>query len=165
MSIKINYLKKTSTNTSANLVLFSNEKFNINSLKKYLSNSEFSYINDLLKTSDLKKNIFVFELTSKKKIVLISIKNNIKSSDVENLGAEFYGRINYGKNSEYFINSDSVVSKQENFLGHFLHGLKLKSYEFKKYKTKKDSRIISINIIGSKNKTTAQNQLKFKALE
>ena len=109
MSIKINYLKTTSSKTSANLVLFTDEKFNINSLKKYLSNSEFSYINDLLKTSELKKNMFVFEVNSKKKIVLISIKKDLKSFDIENLGSEFYGRINYGKNSEYFINSDSLI--------------------------------------------------------
>ena len=62
MSIKINYSKKTISKSSANLVLFSNDKFNINGLKKNLSNSEFSYINDLLKTSDLKKNLFVFEV-------------------------------------------------------------------------------------------------------
>ena len=165
MSIKINYSNKTDSKPSANLVLFSNEKFNINGLKKYLSNSEFSYINDLLKTIYLKKNLFVFEVNSKKKIVLISIKNNLKTSDVENLGAEFYKRINYGKNSEYFIISDSIVGKHDNFLGHFLHGLKLKSYEFKKYKTKKETRLISINVLGNKNKPSAQNQLKFKALE
>ena len=165
MSIKINYLNKSSSKTSANLVLFSNEKFNISGLKKYLSNSEFSYIDDLLKTSDLKKKLFVFELTSKKKIVLISIKNDSKSSDVENLGAEFYGRINYGKNSEYFLISDSIVGKNENFLGHFLHGLKLKSYEFKKYKTKKETRHINISVLGNKNKPSSQDQLKFKALE
>ena len=100
MSIKINYLKQTSGKSSANLVLFTNEKFNISGLKKYLSNFEFSYINDLLKTSDLKKNLFVFEVNSKKKVVLLSIKNNFKNSDIENLGAEFFGRINYGKNSE-----------------------------------------------------------------
>ena len=108
MPIKINYSQKTNSQSSANLVLFSNEKFNINGLKKYLSNFDFSYINDLLKTSDLKKNLFVFEVNSKKKIVLISIKNNLKISDVENLGAEFYKRINYGKNNEYFIISDSI---------------------------------------------------------
>ena len=165
MSIKINYLKKTNNKSSSNLVLFSDEKFNINGLKKYLSSSEFFYINDLLKTSDLKKNMFVFEVNSKKKIVLISIKKNFKSFDIENLGAEFYGRVNYGKNSEYFINSDSVISKYENFIGYFLHGLKLKSYEFKKYKTRKDGRIISINVLGTKNTPSTQNQLKFKALE
>ena len=137
MSIKINYQNKSNGKISSNHVLFTDDKFNINSLKKHLSSeSEFTYINDLLKTNDLKKNLLVFELNSKKKIILISIKNNLKTFEIENLGAEFYGRINYGKKSEYTISSDSVVGKYNNFLAHFLHGLKLKSYEFKKYKTK-----------------------------
>ena len=89
----------------------------------------------------------------------------MKTSDIENLGAEFFKKINSRKNSEYFIVSDSVVGKNENFLGYFLHGLKLKSYEFKKYKTKKDSKNILINVLGIKNKPSVQNQLKFKALE
>ena len=97
MSIQINYKNNGVKNPSANLVLFSDEKFNINPLKKYISSSEFSYIGDLLKTGDLNKNLFVFEVNSKKKIVLISIKKNIKTSDIENLGAELYGRINFGK--------------------------------------------------------------------
>ena len=165
MSVKISYSKKSVTKLSANIVLFVNEKFNTDNVKKYLSNNEFSYINDLLKTSDLKKNIFVYEVNSKKKVILISIKNNIKTFDIENLGAEFYGRVNYGKNSEYYIYSDSVLSKDNNFLGYFLHGIKLKSYVFNKYKTKKETRVISINITGNKNKPSSQNQLKFKALE
>ena len=66
MSIKINYLKKTNNKSNANLVLFLMKNLILSSLKKYLSNFEYSYINDLLKTSDLKKNLFVFELTSKK---------------------------------------------------------------------------------------------------
>jgi leucyl aminopeptidase len=165
MSIKINYLKKTIGKSSGNLVLFTDEKFSINGLRKYLSSSEFFYINDLLKSSDLKKNLFVFELTSKKKIVLISIKKDLKSYDIENLGAEFYGRINYGKNSEYFVNSDSIIGNHEGFISHFLHGLKLKSYEFNKYKTKKETRLISIIVLRNKNKPSTQSQLKFKALE
>ena len=70
MSIKINFKNNTLKKTSANLVLFTDEKFNINPLKKYISRSEFSYIADLLKSSDLSKNLFVFELNSKKKIFL-----------------------------------------------------------------------------------------------
>jgi leucyl aminopeptidase len=165
MSIKIIYSNKAINKSSANLVLFADEKFSSKGLKKYLSNSEFSYIGDLLKNSDLKKNMFVFEVNSKKKIFLISIKKDLKSFDIENLGAEFYGRVNYGKNSEYFINSDSMISKHENFMGYFLHGLKLKSYEFNKYKTKKETRLISVNVLGNKNKLSTQNQSKFKALE
>ena len=165
MSIKINYLKKTNNIKSVNSVLFVNDKFGTNNLKKFISRDEISYINDLLKNSDLKKNLFVYELSSKKKIILISIKNNLKISDIENLGAELYGRINHGKKEEYFVASDSLESKIDNFLGYFLHGLKLKSYEFKKYKTKKEQRNITINIFGNKNKPSNQTQLSFKALE
>ena len=165
MAVKINYTSKQNEDQSGNTVLFVDEKFDLRALKKSFSNNEFTYINDLLKTSDLKKNIFVFEVNSKKKIILISIKKNLKTSDIENLGAEFYGRVNYGKNSNYLLCSDSIVGKNEIFLSHFLHGLKLKSYEFKKYKTKKETRVISINVKGNKNKPSTQKQLKFKALE
>jgi len=104
-------------------------------------------------------------LTQKKKIILISIKKNLKTSDIENLGAEFFGRVNYGKDAKYSINSDSINCKYENFLSHFLHGIRLKSYEFKKYKTKKDTRNININVFGKKNQPSIQSQIKFKALE
>ncbi len=165
MSIQINYKNKILKKNSNNLVLFTDENFNITLLRGHLSNTEFSYISDLLKSSDLKKKIFVFELSSKKKIVLISVKKNVKTTDIENLGAEFYGRINYGRSSEYFINSDSIKNKHVNFLGHFIHGLKLKSYEFNKYKTKKEKRLIKINVLGIKNKPSTKDQQKFKALE
>ena len=165
MSIKINYSKNTLKKPSSNLVLFCDEKFSINKLKKNLSSSEYSYISDLLKNSDLKKNIFVFELNAKRKIVLISIKNNLKTAEIEKLGGELHGRINYGKKSEYFIDSDTAISKKKNFISHFLHGLKLKSYEFDKYKSKKTKRLISIFVLGKKNKPSLQTQIKFKALE
>ena len=88
MSIKINYLNKFVNRTLTNLILFVDENFNINELKKNISNIEFSYISDLLKTSDLKKKILFFNVNSKKTIFLISIRKNIKISDIENLGAE-----------------------------------------------------------------------------
>ena len=113
MAVKINYSKKTKEKTSSNLVLFADEKFNISGIKKFISSTEFTYINDLLKTSDHKKNIFVFEVNSKKKIIIISIKKDLKNSDIENLGAEFYGRINTGKNSEYNINCDSIIKNRK----------------------------------------------------
>ncbi len=165
MSIKISYSNKTQSKSQSNLILFTNDKFNISGLKKNISSNEFLYINDLLKNSDLKKNLLVFKINSKKNIVLISIKNNLKISDIENLGAELFGKLSKEKNIEYSLNTDSVVGKYDNFVGHFLHGLKLKSYEFKKYKTKKKSTKIVINVFGSKNKPSSQNQLKFKAIE
>ena len=89
MTIQINYKNSGLIKTSSNLILFVDEKFNIGGLKKYISNNEFSYISDLLKNSDLKKNLLFFEVSSKKTIFLVSIKKDLKTSDVESLGAKF----------------------------------------------------------------------------
>ena len=67
MSIKISFKNSTSTKTSSNLVLFVDKKFSTDPIKKFISISEFSYVSDLLRTSDLSKNLLVFELSSKKK--------------------------------------------------------------------------------------------------
>src|SRR5210317_1770821 len=158
MTVQINYKSNTLKKVSSNLVLFVDEKFNISGLKKYISNSEFAYISDLLKNSDLKKDLLTFEINSKKTIFLVSIKNDIKTSDVENLGAKFHGYIKYDKKNAYFINSDTINSKIKNFVGYFLHGIKLKSYEFKIYKSIKDKKFASINVIGSKNRISSQDQ-------
>jgi leucyl aminopeptidase len=165
MALQINYKTNSSKKISSNLVLFVDEKFNISGLKKNISSSELLYISDLLKNSDLKKDLLVFKINSKKTIFLVSIKKDIKTSDIENLGAKFHGYLNYNKKSEYFVNADTVNSKIKNFAGYFLHGIKLKSYEFNVYKSKKDKKLVSINVIGSKNKISSQDQLRFKALE
>ena len=127
MTVQINYKTNSSNKVSSNLVLFVDEKFNTNGLKKHISNSEFLYISDLLKNSDLKKDLLVFEINSKKKIFLVSIKKDIKTSDIENLGAKFHSYIDYDKKNDYVVNSDTVNSKIKNFIGYFLHGIKLKS--------------------------------------
>jgi leucyl aminopeptidase len=165
MTIQINYKISSIKKTTTNLVLFVDENFNISALKKHLSNTEFFYISDLLKNSDLKKNLLFFNVNSKKTIFLIAVKEKIEASDIESLGAEFHGYINYDKKREYFVNSDSISIKSENFLGHFLHGLKLKSYEFNIYKSKNETKKILINLIGNKNKITTQNELRFRAIE
>ena len=149
MTIQINYKNKALYNVSSNLVLFVDEKFNIKGLKKHISNSEFLYISELLKTNNFKKDLLFFEINSKKTIFLVSIKKNLKPSDAESLGAKFHGYLNYEKKKDYFINSDTINSKIENFLGYFLHGLKLKSYEFNKYKTKVDFKHKKVALISS----------------
>ena len=155
MTVQINYKSNIARKAVTNLILFVDEKFNISGLKKHISNFEFSYILDLLKNSDLKKDLLVFEINSKKTIFLASIKKDIKTSDVENLGAKFHGHINYDKKNDYFVNSDTISSKIKNFVGYFLHGIKLKSYEFNIYKSKKNKKLVSINVIGNKNKISA----------
>jgi len=147
MTVQILYKNKDNSN---NLVLFAEEGFNISGLKKHISNMEYSYLNDLLKTFDLKKSLLVFEVSSKRKIILISIKKNLETSDVENLGAEFYSYINYGNKGEFNLIADTIKSNIDDFIGYFLHGLKLKSYEFNLYKSKKEKKIFLINVIKKK---------------
>ena len=67
MTVKINYKNISFKKISHNLVLFTDDKFSLSPLKRYISKLEYFYVNDLLKTSDLKKNLLIFELNSKKK--------------------------------------------------------------------------------------------------
>jgi len=165
MAVQINYKSSRSKKDLSNLILFVDEKFNIAGLKKNISKSEFLYISDLLKTSDLKKDLLFFKINSKKTIFLVSIKKDIKTSDIESLGAKFHSYIDYDKRNDYFVNSDTINNKIKNFAGYFLHGLKLKSYEFNIYKSKKNKKTVFINVIGNKNRISTQDQLRFRALE
>ncbi len=164
MAVQINYTNSSFKNLS-NLVLFVDENFTINGLKKHISSTEFSFISDLLKNSDLKKKLLIFEINSKKKIFLVSVKKDLNTSDVESLGAEFYNHLNFDRKNQYFINIDTIDSSINDFASYFLHGIKLKSYEFNIYKSKKDKKSILINVIGKKNQISSQNKLRFKALE
>ena len=164
MPVQISYKSKILNNNPFNLVLFIDEKFNISSLKKHISNPEYVLISDLIKTRDIKKKIVFFDISSKKKIILVSLKKNLTTTEVENLGASFFDQFKDSKVNNFRINSETLSSKEKNIIGHFIHGLKLKSYDFKKYKTKSKTNNISLVIIG-KNQPTIKDQIKFKAIE
>ena len=112
MTVTINYSNKTLSKLNNNCVFFCNEKLDIDGIKKNLSISEFNYILDLLKSSDKKKRLFIFEINSKKKIIILPTKKNIKSSEIESLGAEFFNSVKHKNISNYFIMSDSIEKKK-----------------------------------------------------
>ena len=166
MSIKISIKKNINNKDIKNYVLFCEKNFKINTIKKEITNAEFSYIAGLLKSNDLKKNIYSFDISSNRKIILINIKDQSNNSNVEKLGAELYDFIKINKIKNLVINSNSLSSKHgKDFIDIFLHGLKLKSYEFLKYKTKKKTTDVNVIILGNKNKNIIQNQIRYKALE
>ena len=164
MSVQINYKNIQTKKKTSNLVLFVDEKFNISALKKIISKNEYSFMVDLLKTKDLKRKIVNFDLNSKNRILLVSLKRNITDSEVENLGAKFYDQNENLKENEFNLNSDTIPNNAKKIVGYFLHGLKLKSYKFEKYKTKKNKKNIIINVIG-KNIPAMKDQVKFKSIE
>jgi len=164
MNIKINFKNQLFNKLKGNLILFVDEEFNISSLKKYISSTEYSYIFDLLKTKDLKKKIITFDINSMKKIILVSFKKKFSNFDAQNLGAECYMILSESKMIENNFNTETIQNKSKNLIGHFLHGMRLKSYKFEKYKTKKNKKHIIINVSG-KNIPNQKEQLKFKAVE
>ena len=104
MSIKINYKNSISKKVSSNLIFFVDEKFDLSGLKTNIPKNEYSYISELLKINDLKKNILFFKINSKKTIYLLSLKKDTKISDLESLGANFIDFINHDKQNNYLIN-------------------------------------------------------------
>ena len=134
MSVQINYKTVSFKNKSSNLVFFVDENFNITLLKKFISSREYSFISDLLRINDKKKEIIAYDISSKKKIILASLKKKMTSSETEGLGAKFYDIFKDIKQNHFDINSESAKNTPKNFIGHFLHGIKLKSYGFEKYK-------------------------------
>ncbi len=78
MSIKVKYTNKSAAKPTSNIVLFCGGEYKINYLNKYLSKTEFNYISDLLKTSDLKKSFLTFNINSKKKNNLNIFKKRCK---------------------------------------------------------------------------------------
>ena len=164
MNIKINFKNQVFNKSHENLILFVDEKYNISSLKKQISNSEYSFILDLLKIKDIKQKIITFDLNSKRKIILVSFKKNPSISEAENLGAKCYEVFKKNNKTEYMVNTNVVPFKSRNIIGHFLHGIKLKSYKFEKYKTKKDKKNINIVAYG-KNVPSSKERIKFNAIE
>jgi leucyl aminopeptidase len=164
MIININYNKAISNKLISNYALFSRENYNINFLKNYFSDLEITSIKEIIKNINLKKNIISFNLNSKKKIFLINIKKNINNYEIENLGAEFCEFIKDLSIQNLFIGAQTLEKENKNFISYFLHGLKLRSYEFNIYKSTKEKKILNLTVF-SKSNVSKQNEIKFKSIE
>ena len=151
MSIKISYKKGILEKSIKNYVLFSDENFKVNGLKKLPLAKSSNEIKKTIETNKSKKKDFIsFNINSRQKIILIKIKNNQTSTDNEKKGANFYNflKSNLQTNLTFFdSNILETQTKNRIFIEEFLHGMQLKSYEFNKYKTKKEIVVFNIDII------------------
>ena len=164
MSVQISYNKNLSKKIPVNKVLFIDEKYKILSLKKHLSTKEYNCISELIRSKDIKKRILSFDINSKIKIILVSIKTNITNSELENLGANFYDIFKSTQINNFHINSDTAPKNKNSIVGYFLHGLKLKSYRFEKYKSKKNKENLILSVTG-KNKPSTKDKIKLQSIE
>ncbi len=167
MTVQVLYKNKLKLSNTGVIALFTQDKFKTKNLKTFLSKKEAAYVEKILKNrKENKEKIISFNINEKTNLILISLKKDLKESDIENLGAEFYNFIKKNLFNDISIITESIQRKSiENFVGHFIHGFKLKSYEFNIYKSKKVKNNIIINLIGKQSDLFLKNKLKFKALE
>ena len=149
MSVQVLYKNKAKSSNSGVIALFAEDKFQLKNTSSFLSRNETSYVEKILKNKkNTKENIISFNINEKTNLILISLKKGLKGSDVENLGAEFYNFIKKNLFKDVSIISESLKAKPgKDFIGRFMHGLKLKSYEFNIYKSKKTKNIITISFV------------------
>ena len=151
MIIKEKYVKSVKLNKlSGTIVFFANKNFEIKNIARLLNASENSLIKENLKNNKKKKEIFSFDISHNQKIIVYSSKDS--KNYYEKSGAKLYEFFKKDNLNKIHIFGDTILSSDiPKCLHELVHGMKLKSYYFNKYMTKKNSDIINLNII-SKNK-------------
>ena len=166
MIIKDTFSKFTNiSKLSGCIAFFTNEKSEIAHLKKYLSSGDYKNLNVLLKNKNTKKGLLSFDLNPNQKIILISSKKNQEPNETEKSGAKLTDFLSGEGAKLIHIVSDTIsVNLKPDAIYEFLHGMRLKSYSFNRYKSKKDSNTIKVNIASSK-KFNKKIYDKYKAIE
>ena len=151
MIIKEKYTNSARLNNlSGTIIFFANKKFEIKNLSNLLNSSQVNLLKKNLKNNTKKKEIFSFDLSHNQKIIIYSVKNN--NDSYEKNGAKLYGFLKNENLSKIYIYGDTIENSNNiKCLHELIHGMKLKSYTFDKYLTKKNSEILNINIISKKN--------------
>jgi leucyl aminopeptidase len=150
MKLKINKNNTNQEKSIKNYALFTDENFILGPLKKTKLSSKVPELNKTIQSyKNTKSNIISFNLNSDQKIIFIKLKKNLSFLEIEQLGAELYEHADKNLiNQMSFLkqNISNLRIKDDYFFDYFLMGAQLKSYQFSKYKTKKESKKIEITI-------------------
>ena len=150
MIIKEKYTNSAKLNNlSGTIIFFASKKFEIKNISKLLNSSEVNLVKKNLKNNTKKKEIFSFDISHNQKIIIYSINSN--NGSYEKNGAklfEFFKKENLNK---VYIYGDTIENSNNiKCLHELIHGMKLRSYTFDKYLTKKNYEILNINVISKK---------------
>ena len=168
MSIKISIKNSLKLISVKNHVFFTNENFQITELNKLPISKHSIFIKKILGLNNLDhRNFMSFNLDANQRIILVKIKKNQTSLEIEKIGAEFYMFLKsnlFLKTIFYEQNIRNTVTKNDYFFDQFIQGLQLKSYEFNKYKSKNKEKKFDITIIKKNKSFNFNKNKKFKAL-
>ena len=164
MSVQVVYKNKFNSRKFDTIVVFADEKYKFKSSLELLSKKENIYLTGILKNKHKNnRKIFTVNISNNKTVIVVILKKSKNTIDFENAGAKFYEFTKKNLFSYLYININNFVSLNEySNLNHFIHGFNLKSYKFDAYKSKKDKKLITIQVSGLRKK---YNEIKFKALE
>ena len=166
MTIKFNFLDSKKLKNAKNYALFCDEKFTIFNVN-LLNLSNKVLISDLIQNNKANdKKILQINLNKNQNLLVIKLKKNQSSLQNEKLGAEFYDFINSNLIDNLTFVDQNFLNKSLNqfFISEFFHGVELKSYQFKKYKSKKNTKEFQINIASKGKKFKIDNANRFKSL-
>ena len=168
MSIKISIKKSFNPKLVKNYVLFCDENFKINGLNNLILKNQSSEINKTININKSeKKDFLIFNINSTQKIILVKIKKNNLAVDNEKIGANFFNFIKDNTIFDLYLFNNNIKTtsqKNNNFLDEFLHGVQLKSYVFKKYKSKKYKETFYFNISKDNKSLIYNNNKRFNSL-
>ena len=164
MIIKEKYVKNIKlSKLSGTIVFFANKKFEIKNTKSLLNQSENNLIKRNLNNNNKKKEIFSFDISHNQKIIVYSAKDS--KNCFEKSGAKLYEFFKKENLNKVYLFGDTIENSEVNKSLHKLvHGMRLKSYSFNKYLTKKNSEILNLSII-TKKKVDIKLINHFKAIE
>ena len=169
MSIKISLKKNIADKIIKNYVLFADENFKILGLNKISLNKDEKIIkNTISSNKNNLKDFLIFNLNPNQKVILIKLSKNISSLDNEKIGANFFNFLKSNSIFESTLLEDNFSNKNlkdQSFLEEFVHGIKLRSYEFNKYKTIKKNENFKIDISFKKNFSKFDKKKRFNSLE
>ena len=166
MPINYTFINKIDQKNTKNFVLFSDDNFKIFNFKN-LNFKDPGRTSNLVKNNkDQKKKILYLNLDDKQNLILVKIKKNQNTLDNEKLGASFFDFIN--SNSIYnltFVDNNFLnKSFNQQFIDEFFYGVELKSYEFKKYKSKDELKKFKFNVFFKNKKIKLDKTKKYKSL-
>ena len=153
MKILFNRNRPASSRTFKDQVnlLFSDPKGNIDGLSKYFNFQEKSFIQKKIKNKKKGDKFLLFSLNDSLEIIIAFLDDKLSEVKTENLGAELFILINKNNLEKITIINNNIKFQNSNLIEFLAHGIKLKSYTFEKYKSKKTSKKISINLISKEN--------------
>jgi leucyl aminopeptidase len=168
MPVNIKFSEKVDRQNYENFVVFFDNKTNYIDKNNLLKEHDILVINKFLKKNkNFIKKFSSYNVNSNQKVIFIKTKDLSIENNSEKLGADFFDYLNNNSIYKVFFfkeNIETIFHKKNFFINEFIHGIKLKSYKFEKYISKKSRTNIEINLIKVNKNKFIQESKRFNSI-